>query len=161
MIVFHGSINPVIKPDTEHSFRNLDFGAGFYVTSVRQQAERWAKRKAALADKYAKPIITEYECINSFEDCNILNFDSNLEEWIDFVCSCRNGKNIFKKYDVIIGKVANDKVYRVVDLYLKGIWDKSRAIQEMRIYDTYDQIAFITQKAIDKSLKYIRSYEVK
>lgn len=51
--------------------------------------------------------------------------------------------------DVIIGKVANDKVFRVVDMYHQGIWDKDRALKEIRVYPTYDQIAFVTQDAIN------------
>lgn len=34
MIVFHGSSETVYSPDVEHSFRNLDFGKGFYVTPM-------------------------------------------------------------------------------------------------------------------------------
>ena len=45
MIVYHGSIITVDSPDVQHSYRPLDFGKGFYVTSVREQAERWARRK--------------------------------------------------------------------------------------------------------------------
>lgn len=161
MILYHGSTSEVTNPDVKHSFRNLDFGKGFYVTSVRKQAERWAKRKAAALSDKAKPVITEYECTDSFEGFKVLDFADRIEEWIDFVCACRNGDIAFQKYDVIIGKVADDKVYRVVDMYNKGIWDKARAIQEMKVYETYDQIAFITQDAIDKSLKYINSSEVK
>lgn len=48
MIVYHGSVEVVEKPDVLHSYRNLDFGRGFYVTSVQSQAERWALRKAEL-----------------------------------------------------------------------------------------------------------------
>lgn len=51
MIVYHGSIQNVERPDILHSYRALDFGKGFYVTTIREQAERWAKRKA---DIYAK-----------------------------------------------------------------------------------------------------------
>ena len=46
MIVYHGSTMIVREPDIEHSFRPLDFGKGFYVTSNREQAEKWARRKA-------------------------------------------------------------------------------------------------------------------
>lgn len=46
MIVYHGSTEIVEKPDVEHSYRLLDFGRGFYVTTVKEQAERWARRKA-------------------------------------------------------------------------------------------------------------------
>ena len=48
MIVYHGSSEVVRQPDILHSYRALDFGKGFYVTTVSQQAERWARRKAAL-----------------------------------------------------------------------------------------------------------------
>ena len=56
--------------------------------------------------------------------------------------------------------MANDKVFRVVDMYKRGIWDRERAIQEIRVYKTYDQIAFISQEAIDLSLIFQKSIEV-
>jgi hypothetical protein len=56
--------------------------------------------------------------------------------------------------------VANDKAFRVVDMYHSGIWDKERAINEIRVYKTYDQIAFITQRAIDQLLRMEFFYEV-
>ena len=34
MIVYHGSLEIVKNPDIQHSFRPLDFGKGFYVTTV-------------------------------------------------------------------------------------------------------------------------------
>ena len=55
MIVYHGSNMIVDHPDVRHSFRDLDFGRGFYVTTIREQAERWAKRKALFA-KGSKPM---------------------------------------------------------------------------------------------------------
>ena len=39
MIVYHGSSQIVEYPDVLHSYRALDFGKGFYVTSVMEQAE--------------------------------------------------------------------------------------------------------------------------
>jgi len=158
MILYHGSDIPVKNPDIVHSLKRLDFGIGFYVTTVKSQAERWAKRKAVLRG-------SKKGCVSVFEmkdtaDINILDFDDDLETWIDFVCECRDGSDVFRKYDVIKGKVANDKVFRVVDMYKRGIWDKTRAIQEIKVYETYDQIAFISQDAIDRMLAFKESYEV-
>ena len=102
MIVYHGGIDVIKKPDINHSYRTLDF-----------------------------------------------------------VCSCRDGNEEYKQYDIIIGKVADDKVFRVVDMYHQGIWDRDRALKEIKVYETYDQIAFISQKAIDNLLSYSSSYEVK
>ena len=48
MRLFHGSSIVVSEPRIGFSRANLDFGRGFYATSIRTQAERWAKRKAFL-----------------------------------------------------------------------------------------------------------------
>lgn len=87
-------------------------------------------------------------------------FPDDLSEWIDFVCNCRDGSDDYIKYDLIAGKVADDKVFRVVDMYHQGIWDKERALKEIKVYETYDQIAFISQNAIDRLLSYVSCYEV-
>lgn len=39
MEVYHTSNVRVEKPDTVHSRKELDFGPGFYFTSIRTQAE--------------------------------------------------------------------------------------------------------------------------
>lgn len=160
MIVYHGSNMIVDHPDVRHSFRDLDFGRGFYVTMVRKQAERWARRKS-LFGKEAKPFLNQYEMTENLQNLSVKNFGDDLDTWIDFVCQCRDGNTEYRKYDVIIGKVANDKVFRVVDMYHNGIWDKERALKEIRVYPGYDQIAFISQKAIDQLLKFKSAEEIR
>ena len=158
MILYHGSDIIVKNPDILHSQICLDFGSGFYVTSVKEQAERWAKRKGLLQGN-EKGIVSIYEYTedNNFK---IKDFADDLETWIDFVCDCRNGSDSYKKYDLIKGKVANDKVFRVVDMYKQGIWDKERTSREIKVYETYDQFAFVTQKSIDSMLVYKGCFEV-
>lgn len=158
MILYHGSDRIVEKPDTCHSAKRLDFGAGFYVTTVKDQAERWAKRKALLRGS-PKGIVNLYEW-NEADGFRVLDFGEDLETWIDFICQCRDGSDCYRQYDVIKGKVADDKVFRVVDMYKRGIWEKQRAIQEMRVYETYDQIAWISDEAIQAMLRFAGSYEV-
>ena len=148
MIVYHGSADIVKKPDVLHSYRSLDFGKGFYVTTNYEQAERWAKRKADLLHKDTS-YVSIYEMLDDDSAFKIRTFPDDLLEWIDFVCDCRDGKTDYEAYDIIKGKVANDKVFRVVDLYHSGVWDKERAIREIKVYPEYDQIAFITQASID------------
>jgi len=101
-----------------------------------------------------------YEMDENFGELKCKNFGEDLSEWIDFVCHCRDGGTDYEKYDVIIGKVANDKVFRVVDMYHDGLWDKERAIKEIRAYPNYNQIAFITQKAVEQALKFTSFEEV-
>lgn len=160
MIVYHGSNCVVDQPDIAHSFRNLDFGKGFYVTTNRQQAERWARRKADF-QKDSKAFLNIYEMRGAGNEFNVLDFGEELDNWIDFVCQCRDGGLQYLQYDIIIGKVANDKVFRVVDMYHSGIWDKERALKEIKVYPTYDQIAFINNKAISTVLQFLKFEEVK
>ena len=158
MLVYHGSCEVVEKPDVLHSFRPRDFGKGFYVTTIKEQAERWAKRKADLFGK-SQAVISVYQMQKDYGTLMVKTFNEDLIEWIDFVCDCRDGGTEYQKYDLIYGKVANDKVFRVVDMYHTGVWDKERALKEIKVYPSYDQIAFISQAAIDQLLIF-QSYEV-
>lgn len=157
MTVYHGSTEIIKNPDVLHSYRSLDFGKGFYVTSNKEQAKVWAKRKGVILES-KKSIVNIFEMNENFSFLQCKNFGEDLSEWIDFVCHCRDGGRDYEKYDLIFGKVANDKVFRVVDMYHNGLWDKERAIKEIKAYPDYGQIAFITQKAINQVLKFI-SYE--
>lgn len=38
MTIYHSSNCIVKKPDTKHSRKDLDFGIGFYVTTIKEQA---------------------------------------------------------------------------------------------------------------------------
>ncbi len=158
MIVSHGSSEVVRQPDILHSFRALDFGKGFYVTTVREQAERWTRRKVVLDG--GRAIVNLYQMDDDMTELQVKRFPDDLSDWIEFVCDCRDGKLGYQDYDLIIGKVANDKVFRVVDMYHSGIWDKERALKEIRVYPNYDQLAFITQKAIDMLLRFEGYLEV-
>lgn len=44
MILYHGSYIEISKPDLEHSRKNVDFGAGFYTTPIREQAMKWCEK---------------------------------------------------------------------------------------------------------------------
>ena len=46
IIVYHGGTERVEKPICKFGRRNLDFGLGFYVTNLREQAVSWALNMA-------------------------------------------------------------------------------------------------------------------
>ena len=100
MIVYHGSIAIVKKPDVIHSLRPLDFGKGFYVTTIKAQAETWAKRKTVILNS-KKAYVSLYEMSCDFSGLKHKSFGDDLSEWIDFVCECRDGGTAYEKYDVI------------------------------------------------------------
>ena len=159
MIVYHGSTLVVDKPSAGFSKRYLDFGIGFYITADKTQAENWAKRKAIRLN--ATPIISVYSLTDDLTAYNGLIFDKEDEAWLDFVVKCRTGDELYKNYNFVSGSVANDDVFLTVDLFMRGIWDKARALSEIRYYKTSHQICLISQKLIDVELKFDQSHGVK
>ena len=41
MILYHGSFLEIAKPDLVHFRLSVDFGRGFYVTPLYEQAAKW------------------------------------------------------------------------------------------------------------------------
>jgi len=158
MRVYHGSTTEISKPDVNHSKRNLDFGAGFYVTSIQEQAENWARRKALRMK--ASAVVSVYELDDAMSGFFVKEFADNNSEWVEFVCACRRGSDLYQQYDAIVGGVANDKVYLVVDMYYRGIWDMERTLLELRFIEQNDQICLLNQQLIDIHLAFLESYEV-
>lgn len=44
IVVYHGATQMVEQPICRFGRANLDFGQGFYVTEIREQAKEWAMR---------------------------------------------------------------------------------------------------------------------
>ena len=65
--------------------------------------------------------------------------------------NCRRGKDI-SDYDIVIGGVANDKVFNTVELFFDGLIDKKEAIRRLRYEKSNLQICFRTKEALDNSL---------
>ena len=74
MIVYHGSTEIVEMPDIKHFYRALDFGMGFYVTTIREQAERWARRKASILGK-DKAIVNLYQMNENTGGLRVKSFE--------------------------------------------------------------------------------------
>jgi len=156
MILYHGSYLEVKIPALSHSRPNVDFGRGFYTTPIYEQAEKWCGK---FIRRGKDGVISEYDLDKtSLNGLNILKFDSYSEEWLDFVMCCRNGKDK-SDYDIVVGGVANDKVFNTVELFFDGLIDKSEAIKRLRYEKPNLQVCFRTEPAIGK-LRFIRSIKV-
>lgn len=158
MIVYHGSNKIIHQPDISFSKNYLDFGKGFYVTTFKNQAEKWAKRKVSRYGGNA--IVNEYELCEAFCHFNILKFEQENEKWLDFVFNCRKGINVNEKYDIVIGSVADDDVFKTIDMYFRGLWNKERTITELRYYKMNDQICITKQEVLSNVLNFSKYYEV-
>jgi len=159
MTVFHGSVCEIAAPDLSRSKRFIDFGPAFYVTTIREQAERWARRKAVREG--GPPVVSEYELDEDWGSFRVQRFPSASKPWLDFVCACRNGQTPYRAYDIIMGRVANDRVYQAIDMYRRGIWDVDRTLREIDYYDECNQIAINSPEAVSQLLHFRRSYLVR
>lgn len=155
MIVYHGSYIEIKNPDTLHSRDNVDFGKGFYITPIREQAVKWASR---FKRNNGKGIVSSYELNMDavYMEVKVLEFDEYTEEWLDYITACRNGKTV-ATYDVAIGGVANDKVFNTIELFIDGLINKSEAIKRLHYEKPNLQICIYSQKIIDENITFIES----
>jgi hypothetical protein len=160
MIVYHGSTVEIKSPDLNHTKRFLDFGPAFYVTSFCEQAEHWARRKHARALASSAPLVNVYELDDDLSAFSVLRFGGVDEAWLDFVCDCRDGKDVYSAYDAIIGRVADDDVFRTIQSYRQGDITKVRAIELLRFARPNDQLALRTDRIVSAKLRFVRSYEI-
>ena len=90
----------------------------------------------------------------------LTSFEKENEKWLDFVCACRKGETLNKDYDIVIGNVADDDVFKTVDMYFRGLWDKEKVLEELRYYKMNDQICIVKQDVLEQILEFKDSYEV-
>ena len=157
MKLYHGSYIAVEKPDISFSRNNVDFGKGFYLTPIKEQAVNWSLR---YINRQKKAIVSVYE-VDMYKlrkAAKIMEFNTYTDEWLDFIVRCRNGSNP-GDFDVITGGVANDRVFDTIQLYLDGLIDKSESIKRLKYEKPNIQYCFRSQNIINKFLHFTRSEE--
>ena len=150
MKVYHGSDTQIDEIDLNKCKSGRDFGQGFYVTKLPEQAKTMAERVARWNKK--KPVVTEFE-FDEFalidNELKILHFDDYNDEWLDFVVL--NRKNASKQqahdYDIVEGPVANDKISIQVDDYINGIISREQFMNDL-MYQPSHQICFCTVQSL-------------
>ena len=153
MKVYHASSVTVERPDTEHSRSFLDFGPGFYVTTLEQQAIEYGQR---FLRRGREAWLNVYELNDNLDEWQVLSFDAYDEAWLDFVSECRAGRTQ-GNWDIVRGGIANDKVFRTLDLYFSGDIGKQDALRRLVYEKPNYQLCFRTQQAIDQCLTYVES----
>ena len=164
MILYHGSAFTVEFPRVIVSEIGKDFGFGFYTTDIKEQASRWAIRKAKIENRISrntKPIINiyNYKELDAKNNLNIKIFSAPNLGWLEFILSCRSNSEFKHKYDIVIGNIANDNVGETVTFVLSGIMRKEDAVERLKFSKINNQICFCSQKSLFY-LEFINSEEV-
>lgn len=162
MLVYHGTTLEIRVPQIIQSEIGRDFGFAFYTTDIREQAERWAVRRAKIMSRKMRTrvpaIVNIYEWdqdIKYHAKC----FDGASAEWLDMVVSCRSNIAYAHGYDIIMGKIANDNVGETVSYVVQGIMRREDAIERLKFEKINNQIAFCSEKSLE-SLAFVKSYHV-
>ncbi len=145
MTVYHVGAIAIPAPDLLHSRKAVDFGPGFYVTPIREQAVRWSEKRKR---RNGSAVVSRYE----FDEAaaaglKTLRFDSYSEEWLDFIVACR-GLRDSSDWDLVVGGVANDKVFDTLEAFFDGFATKEQTIDRLRMQRPNLQMCFRTAAAL-------------
>ncbi|MBR6245058.1 DUF3990 domain-containing protein [bacterium] len=156
MRLYHSSNMIVEHPDTQHSRRYLDFGRGFYLTSLHEQAVRYAQR----FKRRGQPAwLNTYDLSDDFDQWNIKRFDTYDKGWLDFVSKCRSGEDV-GDYDMVIGGIANDRVILTLDRYFTGEISQEETIGLLKFEKPNIQYCIRSEKMLNACLTYIKSEQL-
>lgn len=158
--LFHGSDVSVENPKVEAGRVKVDFGRGFYLSSLLDQAKSWA-RVIASRTRHGKPVLNRY----NFDDVTAKEmaaerykvFEFYDMDWLNYVIDCRRGDDLQFKYDVVEGGVANDNVIDTVEDYENGIITAEQALGQLVYKKVNHQICIRSQAVIDACLKFTGS----
>lgn len=155
--VYHGGTKEIKSPKVDVGRPNLDFGPGFYVTDLSDQAKAWGRKIGK--ERNELPILNTYhlrraEALKQFK-CLVFNaYDKN---WLEFVAQSRLGNEPWKNYDYIEGGVADDRVVDTVRLYMVGIISSEEALTRLKYFKPTNQICLLSQNLADNLLVFVRS----
>lgn len=173
--LYHGSYCVVKQPDFTFCSKAKDFGLGFYLTTDLNQAQNFIKTsvKKAVSRGFISPntiygFLNIYEC-DLKESLSIYSFKEADVSWLHCVAAHRSS-NCFpdevKKwndYDLICGKIANDKTNTVISAYIDGLYGPVESVYAAEIAISFlepeklaDQWCFKTQSAL-KTLTFLEA----
>lgn len=159
MILYHGSNIDIKVIDLAMCRPYKDFGRGFYLTVLKTQAEKMAKRVARIFG--GDPIVNAFQLDESLLEMNQLNVkdfgNETSVEWARFVMNNRNRKfhdfadpecNFDNKYDIVIGPIADDDMAILFRQYENGIITFENMVSGMIYKETTNQYSFHTERAV-------------
>ena len=87
MILYHGTNIDFSSIDLKKCKPNKDFGQGFYLTDIKEQATKMAIRRCDFTQS-GIPIIQKYEFdekLLSCEELKVKRFEKVSKEWAEFI----------------------------------------------------------------------------
>ncbi|MBO6117995.1 MAG: DUF3990 domain-containing protein [Bacteroidales bacterium] len=152
MKLYHGTNTDIQTIDFNKCNPNKDFGQGFYLTDIKEQAVLMAKRRVRITN-IGTPVVLEYDFdINSLSDgqLQVKIFDRPSKEWALFILANRKSSSTgFKhNYDIVIGLIADDGVVFQLERYEHNLITLDTLVREVTFRELNKQYFFGTNKAV-------------
>lgn len=158
--LFHGSYTEITTPLVKIGRNRVDFGKGFYLTKIKEQASNWATVISLRKGPAYKPVVNEFQLdmdkviskgfrYKSFEEYNL--------EWLEYVVDSRNAGHKQDFYDIVEGGVANDNVIDTVEDYENGRITAEQALGQLKYKKINHQICILNQSVVDECLTFVKS----
>ena len=158
MKLYHGSNLKIATVDLSKCRPYKDFGQGFYLTDLPEQAQKMAQRVARIYG--GTPVVTCFE-LDMDEIMNaqlsIRTFDVPDKTWAMFVMNNRSRAminpsslecNLNNQYDVVIGPVANDDLALLFRQFEEGLITVDVLVREMEYKRLTSQYSFHSPSAL-------------
>ena len=159
MILYHGSDIEVKDPKIIKTEVGRDFGCAFYLTPIKEQAERMAKRKQRM-NKSHSAVVSVFECDEKeFGNYKYKQFPNPDLEWLEMIIECRTSPSYKHGFDIVEGKIADDNVGETILFVIDGVIKKEDAIERLKFQKINSQIAFCSEESLSL-LQFTSSYEV-
>ncbi|MDO4284496.1 MAG: DUF3990 domain-containing protein [Eubacteriales bacterium] len=165
--LYHGSYALVEAPDLAMCSPYKDFGKGFYLTTSKRQAAAFvksavakAKRRGELQRDISFGYVSKYR-FKPLEEAQIYEFEGADVQWLHCVAAHRRGDTSlfpgeeWANYDILAGKVANDRTNPTITAYLSGLFGEigtgqadGRCIEMLLPDQLENQICLRTERAL-------------
>ena len=157
MKLYHASNISIPSPDVDHSRPALDFGKGFYLTTIREQAVNYGRRflrrrQVAWLNSYEFQLTQE-------QPWRIIEFKEYDAEWLSFIAKCRKGIDN-SNYYFIIGGIADDKVIFTLDRYFAGEIGEQETLGQLKYHKPNIQYCIRNQMMLDECLNFLGSEQL-
>ena len=161
LIIYHGSVSIIEKPQHGLGKPNNDYGLGFYCTESLELAKEWAvdENRNGYANKYLLDL-SDLKMLDLTKTGNVLH-------WITVLLMNRKfdlDSNIAKagkqfllehyslpidEYDIVKGYRADDSYFAYADSFLNNTISVRRLKEALRLGKLGEQIVLVSKKAFD------------
>ena len=146
---YYGSNTIIEQIDLSKCKPYKDFGQGFYLTAIKEQAEQMARCTSAIYG--GEPVVTEFEFDETaLNVLSVKTFEEPSEEWALFVMANRSRNHLQPThgFDIVIGPVADDTIATLFRNFDDGIIDLPMLVNGLKYKKVSSQYLFHSVEAI-------------